>query len=123
MIIELKAHCCIVTREPGDPKYYGDFNGAGESRLLFAIKQQLNKTKRLGLIKKRMWKDGHMVDDLQQYLRNKDASICIYNLHWQIRGAEHDFNNGSVTLAVEDLSPSSEQRNLFGRYSGTGVGP
>ena len=37
---------CIVTREAHDPKYYGVRNAAGESALLYAIKKQLNDTRR-----------------------------------------------------------------------------
>lgn len=96
----------IVTAERGDPKYYGVHNGAGESRLLYAIKKQLNN-QGYDLIKKRMWKDGHLVDDLQQYLRTRKPSgnpkkdIYIYNSAWAIRGAEEDLNkNGETTLSV-----------------------
>ena len=104
MQIELTKHSCTVTRESGDPKFYGVCNAAGESRLLYAIKNQLNDTLELGLIKKRMWRDGHLVDDYQQYLRNKNGSIAIYNPRFQIAGAEVDYNNGQVILAVENLS-------------------
>ena len=103
MKIVLSGSQCTVTREPGDPKYYGVRNAAGESALLYAVKNQLNQTHDLGLIKKRMWRDGHMVDDMQQYLRNADASIAIYNTFWQIRGANDDFNKGEVIFAVTNL--------------------
>lgn len=95
-----------VYRESGDPKYYGVMNAAGESRLLYAIKNQLN-TDGWDLIKKRMHKDGHLMADMQQYLRtrkptgNPDKDIYIYNGYWQIRGAEEDFNAGHVVLIVE----------------------
>ena len=70
MRIELTLHTLTAIAEPGDPKYYGTRNGAGESRLLHAIKVQLNGDG-ADLIKKRMYKDGHLVDDLQQYLRTR----------------------------------------------------
>lgn len=94
-----------VTREANDPKYYGVLNGAGESNLFHAIKVELNK-QGYDLIKKRMWKDGHLVDDMQQYLRTRKkgagkADIYIYSNFWAIRGANEDFNNGSVTLSVD----------------------
>lgn len=105
MKLELKGNRLIVTREPNDPKYYGVRNGAGESNLLHAIKTQLNKDG-FDLIKKRMWKDGHLVDDIQQYLRtrkkgNPKGDIYIYNDCWSIRGANEKFNNGEVELYVE----------------------
>lgn len=94
-----------VTREEGDPKYYGVKNAAGESKLLHAIKTQLNK-EGYNLIKKRMWKDGHLVDDCQQYLRTRKKEtgkdyIAIYNSRFQIEGADVQFNEGQVFLAVE----------------------
>mgnify|MGYP005652480087 CR=1 FL=1 len=51
-----------------------------------------------------MWKDGHMVDSLQQYLRTKKGykpSFAIWNSMWNIKGAEKDYNNGQVILIVQ----------------------
>jgi hypothetical protein len=51
-----------------------------------------------------MWKDGHMVDDMQQYLRarkrtgNHRKDIMIWNTEWAIDGAEVSFNQGGVVL-------------------------
>jgi hypothetical protein len=52
-----------------------------------------------------MWKDGHLVDELQQYLRTRKkgagkADIYIYSPFWALRGANDDFNEGEVRLAV-----------------------
>jgi hypothetical protein len=104
MLITFKGNTLTVIREENDPKYYGTVNGAGESKLLHAIKQQLNK-QGYDLIKKRMWKDGHLVDDLQQYLRTRakgkgNADIYIYSPFWALRGANEDFNKGEVNLTV-----------------------
>lgn len=104
MLLEFKGNSLIVKREAADKKYYGTANGAGESQLLHAIKNELNK-QGYDLIKKRMWKDGHLVDDMQQYLRTRKkgagkADIYIYNPVWAIRGAEKDFNNGELRLEV-----------------------
>ena len=60
-----------VDKEPGDPNFSGIQNAAGESRLLYHIKNKLNKgvfTCCEGVqipagtvwIKKRMAKDGHL---------------------------------------------------------------
>ena len=106
MKLVFEKHKLHVYREVGDPKYYGVINAAGESRLLYAIKNQLN-AEGWNLIKKRMWKDGHLVGDMQQYLRtrkpsgNPDKDIYIWNGHWQIHGAEEDFNSGHLVLIVE----------------------
>ena len=106
MKVEIKGNACIVTREPGDPRFTGVVNAAGESRLLYHVKNELNK-QGYDLIKKRMWRDGHLVDDLQQYLRTRKRTgdphkdIYIYNTSWACCGAEEAFNErGKTTLFV-----------------------
>lgn len=105
MKLILKENVLHVYRESADPKYYGVVNAAGESRLLYTIKNQLN-AEGWDLVKKRMHKDGHLMAEMQQYLRtrkptgNPNRDIYIYNGFWQIRGAEEDFNNGYVKLIV-----------------------
>lgn len=102
MKVELKNNTCVVTREDGDPKFHGVVNGAGESRLLYHIKQELLKQGHK-VIKKRMHKDGHMVDDMQQYIRTVPGykpSFQIHNSNWAVEGADVDFNLGEVTLAL-----------------------
>lgn len=100
---------CRVTREEGDPKFYGRLRAAGESRFLYHLKKELNSMG-YDFIKKRIQKDGHMVgDEYQQYLRArrperlKEGGIyCILNDSYAIRGAEEDFNKlGEVWLKVE----------------------
>lgn len=107
MKVEIIGHCCKVTAEPGDPKFYGIVNGAGESKLLHHIKKILN-AQGFDLIKKRMWKDGHLMDDMQQYLRTRKKSgdplkdIYIWNGRWAIQGANDYLNqDGHVLLSVE----------------------
>lgn len=104
MKIEITGTRCIVTREETDPKYYGVRDAKGESNLLHAIKTQLNK-EGYDLIKKRMWKDGHMVDDMKQYLRTRKkgagkADIMIHNTMWNVAGADYYFNQGECVLEV-----------------------
>ena len=96
---------CEVIRTPDDPVFSGVKGAKGESRLLYHLKQVLNK-RGLDLIKKRMVKDSHLVSDMQQYLRTRclrpgKPHISIYNDAWQIRGADESFReNGRVTLRV-----------------------
>lgn len=106
MKLEMREHSIVVIKEHGDPRCSGVVNAAGESKLLHLIKQKLN-SQGYDLIKKRMWKDGHMVDDMQQYLRTRSPSgdpskdLYIYNGQWAIDGAEADFNRtGRVVLRV-----------------------
>ena len=91
--------------EPNDPKFYGIINGAGESLLLHHIKKQLNRQGG-DYIKKRMWKDGNLVDEMQQYVRSRkliSGAICIYNGNWAFNCAAEQFNKGEVNLAVHTL--------------------
>lgn len=96
-----KGNILTATREAGDPKYYGTVNAKGESNLLYAVKQHLNA---LGcdLIKKRMHKDGHLVDEMQQYLRvrnrrSKGPHIVLMNDRWAIDGVNDRWNVDGFT--------------------------
>lgn len=95
-----------VEREAGDPRFYGVRNAAGESAFLYWLKSILNKNYGFDLIKKRMWKDGHLVSEMQQYLRTRNPKsrfpkVAFWNDHWQIRGLEEDFNRGKAVLRIE----------------------
>ena len=98
MKVEKQGNRVIVTKEKGDPYIKSsDWNPDAESTLLYHVKKQLNK-EGYNLAKVRMAKDGHMVSDIQHYLRplkeNKDNSknIYIYNPNWAIAGEEESFN-------------------------------
>lgn len=104
MQFKLDGSTLVVTREQGDKKYYGVHHAMGESALLHDIKTELNK-RGFDLIKKRMWKDGHLVDDLQQYLRtrsvkSKSPHIYLSSFMWAMRGLNEDFNNGEVAIGI-----------------------
>ena len=82
-----------VKREDGDPKFYGVQDAAGESRFLYWLKGILNDQYGFDLIKKRMAQDGHLVDEMQKYLRTRSPRsagpmVAIYNPRWAIEGAE-----------------------------------
>lgn len=107
MKVEMINSACVITRETGDPVFRGVVNAAGESRLLYHVKKILN-ARGYDLIKKRACKDGHLLSDLQQYLRARkpsgvpDKDIYIYNTFWQIEGADERLRReGTVTLCVE----------------------
>ena len=107
MRVTLTNTSCLVEQEPGDKKYHGIQNAAGESSLLYAIKNQLND-EGYDFIKKRMAKDGHMMDDMQQYLRERKPTngrqLAIYNRAWLIEGADETLNRtGRVDLIVMDI--------------------
>ncbi len=105
MKVLLEKNRCTVTREPGDARISGgNRNAAGESKLLYAVKNVLNAQGR-DIIKKRMAKDGHMVDDMQQYIRDRDFfrredAICIYNPRWATNGADETYNRDGVVVLM-----------------------
>lgn len=106
MKVELKDNLCIVTREKGDPHFRDSGWGSGESRLLYHVKKILN-ARGFNLIKKRMCKDGHLMDEYQQYLRPRrcpddpDKNIAILNERYSIEGANKTFSaRGQVVLTI-----------------------
>jgi hypothetical protein len=88
-----------VTREATDKKLYT------ESALLHAVKKELNE-QGYDLIKKLMWKDGHLVSDTQHYLRTRKkgagkADVYIYHGSNAICEASEPYNQGEVVLNVD----------------------
>jgi len=96
MKLTFKENSLEVEREKGDKKYYGQ-SANGESTFLHAVKLEMAKHG-YRIVKKRMYKDGHLVDDAQQYLKTKDGKICWYNDHWAISGLNENFNEGKAVL-------------------------
>ena len=100
MTLEWGKHSLTVRREPGDPAY------RTESTLLHHIKMKLNANGG-DFIKKRMWRDGHLVADEQQYIRNRKigpGAIALWNTHWAITGLDTDWRaDGEAVLAIEDM--------------------
>lgn len=126
MKIILKQNTCIIIREQGDPVFSGVKNAAGESRLLYHVKQIINAAGEFDFIKKRMWKDGHLVDDLQQYLTIRhckpDQLQYIYNDRWAIAGAEEPLNKtGRVDLVLVwgDNAPVDRVLTFYREYQKT----
>jgi hypothetical protein len=113
MKVTLKGNKCIVQREKGDRGFYGQAGsawGGMESNLLHHVKLKIN-SKGNDIIKKRMHKDGHLVDELRQYLRARNIKklkpgdlYCIYDKKYNIRNSAEDYNAGAeVHLAVERI--------------------
>jgi len=96
-------HKVVLVKEEDDIWYYGA-GGKGESRLLYHLKQFLNE-RGFDLIKTRMWKDYHLVDDTQQYVRarygTKAPHIYIWSTFYAIHGIEVPWNSaGTVSLGL-----------------------
>jgi len=105
MKVTLDRNICMVEAEPGDPKFRTSGWAYAESTFLYHVKKELEKRGHNNLIKKRMWKDGHMVDEKQQYLRtrkfNNNGDFCILNGNYSIYDAGLLFNErGWVELSV-----------------------
>ena len=64
------------------------------------------------VIKKRMWKDGHLMgDDQTQYIRDRQHKFAIYDPDWQIRNLYEDYNNNEeITLSVVKQETESVAR-------------
>jgi len=105
MKVVLSEHECVVTCEDTDPIFYTSGWGTAESRLLYHVKKELIAQGH-DVIKKRMWKDGHLVDEDCQYVRTRDFTdsrgIMVWNGNHQIYDAGERFNeDGAVTLHVD----------------------
>jgi len=88
---------CIVDRGDGRKIYV-------ESLLMHHIKKELIKQGH-DVIKKLMWKDGHMMSDLQYYLRSRkiksNDAFMLYDGKWMIRKTQDDYNNGRLELIAD----------------------
>jgi hypothetical protein len=100
MKVELQKSHCIITREEGDPKIYN------ESLLLYKVKQELIK-QGYDVIKKRMWKDGHLYgDETLQYIRMRNYKdeknfFQIYDNFYAVRAMTKEYNDGELDLWVD----------------------
>ncbi len=115
LFVTIVGSSCFVYREDGDPVFRPSTSKSSwsppgwygaESRLLHHVKLILNR-RGYDLIKKRMWKDGHLFGtEHTQYLRSRSSksvpSLCIYHADYAIEIAVEVFNKlGGVELAVE----------------------
>jgi hypothetical protein len=87
----------IKIQKEDNEKFYS------ESAFLYALKKNLIDMG-YDVIKKRMWKDGHLVDDTQQYIRTRDSSWCCYNSHYAVYGLHEELERyGNVVLEKVEL--------------------
>ena len=123
MIVTVVGSSCYVYKQDSDPIFRptrgnSSWSAPGwygaESRLLHHVKRILNQ-RGYDLIKKRMWRDGHIVGtEYSQYLRSRHVrgtpSLCIYHANHAVEISAELFNKiGMVELAVEyGLSDESD---------------
>jgi hypothetical protein len=114
VLVSIVGSSSYVYREPGDPKFRPNksknswsppgWYGA-ESRLLYDVQKVLNG-RGYGVIKKRMWRDGHMFgSDYSQYLPSRNLksvpSLYVYHGNYALEVAAESFNVlGRVELDV-----------------------
>ena len=107
MKIELNTASLTITKEAGDKRYTRGYASA-ESGLLYDIRKAL-QAQGHDVIKKRMWRDGHLVDTSQQYIRTRryysnPNGFAVYNSRYAIYDAGEKFNSlqvgESLLLAV-----------------------
>jgi hypothetical protein len=129
MKVQFTATSVVLTREPGDPKFYGKC-ARGEHALLHYLRKWLN-ARGFNLIKKRLQDDGHMMgDNYQPYLRppkrnpGSGPHIYIVSGFYALRDANTDWNlDGKVELNVHldvfDKQPDCWERimKLLGEQS------
>lgn len=94
MKVELSNSGCKVPRENEDPKLYN------ESRLLHLVKKELIK-QGYDVIKKFMWKDGHLVSDTEHYIRERNGDFVIWFSAYALRFSYEDYNEGELFYYVE----------------------
>ncbi|MGO9377324.1 MAG: hypothetical protein ACLP29_02080, partial [Dissulfurispiraceae bacterium] len=101
MKVEFTKSRLVVSREEKDPaKFYS------ESTLLHHIKRRLIAMG-FDVIKKLMWKDGHMVADTCHYIRSRKYSDDNFFMAWDgayaLRFLYEDWNkHGELSLDLEN---------------------
>ena len=98
-----------------------------ESTLLYYIKEELIKMG-FDVIKKRMWKDGHLVGgDETQYIRERKHLFYIYDAEHESRLLHKDFNKEGfvfLQLQINDFvknKSAQEIRKKIKKYSEMGL--
>ena len=107
MIVKLNLDrgTCKVIREDTDRKYRAGGWANAESTFLYHVKKELIK-QGFDVVKIRMNRDGHLVDDLQQYIRSRSGlsrpgEFAIYNDQYSIFDAGLRLNEqGEIDLTV-----------------------
>ena len=105
MIVSIVDARCYVYRQPGDPVLRPNRSRnswsppgwyAAESRLLYKVQQILDR-RGYGLLKKRMWRDGHLFGtEHTQYLRSRNLktvpSLYVYHADAALEVAAEYYN-------------------------------
>jgi len=98
MKVTLTENSCLVEREPTDKKIYS------ESLFWYKVKQELQKQGH-DVIKKLMWKDGHLVSDKVYYIRERKGKFAIWDSAYAVRFTYEPYNRDGI---VDDLTIERE---------------
>jgi hypothetical protein len=132
MIIRVTARTVSASRESGENRM------PTESALLYALKLMLNDGRYHRapdcpldfrpegsaadrFIKKPMWRDRHMVDNGQHYLRTADGRWrnpmwAVHSEVWALRGLHEDFNDGGAAVfSLKNIAPEDARRRMEAR--------
>jgi hypothetical protein len=104
MIVELDLEndTCKVIKEAGDPVFRRSGWALAESTFLYHVKIALMR-QGYDVIKKRIWKDGNIVDETQQWIRTRKFGtytapneFAIFNLAYALCDLGEEFNKLQV---------------------------
>lgn len=95
MLLDIRSNSVRVLREVTDPKF-----GKDESWFFYRLSKAL-KAKGIDCIKKLAYKDGHLVDDNQYYVRDRNGRWMLYDNAHAIRCVSSEFDStGEVVLTL-----------------------
>lgn len=102
MLVDFDFENVSIDRTIGDGLRFrrGGRGGSAESQLLHHVKMVL-RGRGIDVLKKRMYQDGHLVDDTVQCVRDRKGTFVIFNPSYNEMDAGRSFNaNGHVTLRM-----------------------
>lgn len=122
MKVIIGGNTLLLVRQQGDkpiPRITKtSFSPHAESILLRRLQRELMQFG-VDLVKRRMSKDGHLVDSHQMYLVSRSQkcpyAICILNSSWSIRDAGEEYRQrGTTTLTIipHIFGPGSTKKSL-----------
>ena len=93
--LNLDQHYCTVEREPHERRC------PTESAFYYRLKKVLIAQGH-DVIKRLMWRDGHLVDSKQYYIRMRNWDWCVWDGAYALRNPAEQFNQGlCIHLGVQ----------------------
>lgn len=84
-----------VVREAKDRKY-----GKNESLFFYDLKKAIKEQHNVDVVKKLAYKDGHLLDNLQYYIRERKGEWCILDNQHALRSCSEVYSKeGEVKLS------------------------